>query len=1008
MVTVYTGSNDGVLNRDCGGFVRVARCPWAPYIRLMLSYLRLSRFALALPLFGLAVPAAAQQAPAPKAERHIQTADDPWLYKGSDIDQDPLWKFGRLPNGVRYVVRKNGVPPGQVTVRVRIDAGSLMETEQERGYAHLLEHLSFRASQYVPDGDSKQIWQRLGVTFGSDSNAKTTFTQTVFQLDLPSATPEGLDESFKILSGMMYGPLITEKTLNAERPVVLAEAREQPGAQSRLQDSLFALMFAGQPLADRKPIGTTERLNAATAESVKAFHDRWYRPERAVVVVVGDMDPAVLEAMVVKYFSSWQGIGPAPKSPDFGKPETGHPVSATIVEPTLPPMAMMSIVRPWTVFADTVIFNQKRMVDLVALRIINRRLESRARAGASFLGAGANLDDFARSANVTTVQVLPTGDNWEAALKEVRGVIADAQATPPTQAEIDREVAEIQSGMQNSIDTEPVEAGVAQADRMVEAVDINETTTNAQGSYAIFREAVDAHMFNPEAVQAASKRVFEGTALRALLNTHAPDTTAMTRLAAAVNAPVTGSVKRKVIGNVTFDQLPKFGAPATIVSRATVLDNPKVEKIVFSNGVTLLVHENSAETSKVYVNVRFGRGLQGLPARQSAAWAGEPALVASGVGSLGQEELDALTGNRQIGFGFDVGDDAFKFSAQTTAADLPDQLKLFAAKLASPAWDPSPLLRAKVGTLSSYAGLSGSPDAVLNRDLDALLHSGDPRWGIPPKAVIAATTPASFRALWEPVLASGPIEVDVFGDLKTEATIQAVAATFGALKPRIASAAPAVAAKFPAHVATPVVRTHTGQPDQAAAVIAWPTGGGTANGGITESRKLDIVAAIFRDRLLDQLRSQAGVSYSPNVGSDWPVGMPGGGKIMALGLLPPDKTGFFFELTRSIAADLVANPVSQDELNRAVEPIRQMLMRRSSGNMFWMQQVEGGAYDPVRISSIESIGRDLIYTTPAEIQALAAKYLVPSKDWTLVVVPESAKPKAGAAPARKPGAKRKK
>src|ERR1044072_8112828 len=97
----------------------------------MLPYLRLARPAPppllvgALSLFGLAVPAAAQQAPAP---RTIQTADDPWLYKGSDIIQDPEWHFGRLPNGVRYVVRKNGVPPGQGTVRVRIDAGSLMET----------------------------------------------------------------------------------------------------------------------------------------------------------------------------------------------------------------------------------------------------------------------------------------------------------------------------------------------------------------------------------------------------------------------------------------------------------------------------------------------------------------------------------------------------------------------------------------------------------------------------------------------------------------------------------------------------------------------------------------------------------------------------------------------------------------------------------------------------------------------------------------------------------------
>src|SRR4051794_62128 len=92
------------------------------------------------------LPVQAQTAP-----RQVQTADDPWLYKGSDLVQDAEGNFGRLSNGLRYAGRKNGVPPGQVSVRVRIDAGSLMEQEKERGFAHLLEHLSFRSSVYVPD-----------------------------------------------------------------------------------------------------------------------------------------------------------------------------------------------------------------------------------------------------------------------------------------------------------------------------------------------------------------------------------------------------------------------------------------------------------------------------------------------------------------------------------------------------------------------------------------------------------------------------------------------------------------------------------------------------------------------------------------------------------------------------------------------------------------------------------------------------------------------------------------
>ena len=129
-------------------------------------------------LTSVAVPAIAQEAarrpaaaakPAPMAATQSTIVDPisvkvdtaPWLFKGSDIPPDPAWNFGALPNGLRYAIRRNGVPPGQVAVRVRIDAGSLNETDDERGFAHLIEHLSFRGSKYVPDGEAKRVWQRF-------------------------------------------------------------------------------------------------------------------------------------------------------------------------------------------------------------------------------------------------------------------------------------------------------------------------------------------------------------------------------------------------------------------------------------------------------------------------------------------------------------------------------------------------------------------------------------------------------------------------------------------------------------------------------------------------------------------------------------------------------------------------------------------------------------------------------------------------------------------------------
>ncbi|WP_109808504.1 M16 family metallopeptidase [Sphingosinithalassobacter portus] len=959
----------------------------------MISPSRVLRFAFAF-LALAPLPALSQQAPS-TAQTTQDSGGTPWLFIGSDVPQDPAWRFGVLPNGVRYAVRHNGVPPGQVSIRVRIDAGSLMESDSERGFAHLLEHLTFRGSAYVPDGESKRVWQRLGVTFGSDSNASTTFTETVYKLDLPNADRAGLDESMHILSGMMALPTITQGSLDAERPVVLAEQREQPGPQVRLQDAMLSLMFAGQPLAERDPIGTVSTLTAATPEAVKAFHDRWYRPERAVVVMVGDMDPDLLEEMVIKHFSGWRGVGPAPENPDFGTPDAAHPVSAAIVEPSVPPLVTMAVVRPWTVFQDTVIFNQERMVDLIAIRILNRRMESRARSGGSFIAAGASLDDVARSANVTTIRVLPVGNDWEKALADVRSIIANAMAEPPTQAEIDREVAEIDAAMRNSIATEPVEAAATQADDMVHAVDINETSTNAEGSYSIFRGAVDGGMFTPEAIQQASSRVFQGVATRALVNVHAPDDNVVAQLAAAITADPQAGARRDALANVSFDDLPSLGKAGTVVSRRTVVTQPEIEQVDYANGVRLLVHSNPSEVSKVYVRVRFGGGLNSLPAdRQTPVWAGDLALMASGIGPFGQEELDAVTGQRQIGLDFETADDAFVFSGQTTAEDLKDQLLLFAEKLAHPSWDPNPVIRARAVLLSGYAGLSASADAVLSRDLDRLMRGDDPRWGVPSRAEIEALTPEAFRAFWEPILRKGPIEVEVFGDVDREEAIKAVGETFGAL-PRRQPADSVHPVTFAAHNDAPVTRYHTGQPNQAAAVIAWPTGGGSA--GIAESRKLEILAAVFRDRFLDRLRSQAGISYSPMVLSQWPVGMNAGGSVIALALVPPDKTDVFFDVAREIAADLAANPIGYDEMRRAVVPLSQTILRRSTGNMFWMDLVEGGTTDPARYAAVDTLAPDYVRTTPQDLQALAVKYLDPAKDWTMVVLPQEQAQGDGAA-----------
>jgi zinc protease len=143
--------------------------------------------------------------------------------------------------------------------------------------------------------------------------------------------------------------------------------------------------------------------------------------------------------------------------------------------------------------------------------------------------------------------------------------------------------------------------------------------------------------------------------------------------------------------------------------------------------------------------------------------------------------------------------------------------------------------------------------------------------------------------------------------------------------------------------------------------------------------------------LFEKMRQAAGASYSPGVSSSWPKGMPGGGRLMAISQVAPENVDLFFRMAREIAADLVAKPVSDDELARVKGPLAQMYQRASTSSLFWLRELSGGAFNPARLEATRRIGRDFGAVNPAVLRQTAAKYLVPGKDWTMAVVPAKGK-----------------
>ena len=944
--------------------------------------------ALAILLSSSLMPVALIAQTAPPVDRTAEASKEagtPWLYENSEIPVDTSWTFGELDNGLRYAVKHNGVPPDQASIRIRVDAGSLHERDDELGYAHLIEHLSFRGSTHVPDGENKRIWQRFGVLFGSDSNASTTPTQTVYQLDLPNATPSVLDESMTILSGMIKDPRINAQSVGAEKQIVQAELRENDGASMKLGDATRKLYFQGQRLADRAPIGTVASLQKAAPGKLQAFHDRWYRPENTVVVIAGDGDPATYEALIKQNFANWKGKGKAVPAPKFGDPIADGRAAEVVVEPTLPSTISIVTARPWRFKEDTIAYNQGLMTDLIARLIVNRRLEAKARAGGSFLQASVNRDDISRSANITSVQVVPLGGAWDKALADVRSVIADATGTVPSQEDIDRELEFVGTQFRSTLEKYPYESAASQADDIVNAVDIRESIAAPQTALDIFESMRDK--ITPDQILASTKAQFDGVNTRILMSSPVPVDGGETALAAALAAPVTADAGARITqGTLGFDALPDLGPPGLVVSTAPIpqLD---MEMLKFSNGVTALLRQTPAESDTVRVRVRFGKGYQAFsPDGDAPVWSGVAALVDSGVGDLDREGLDKLSNGRRIGLGFDVDDDAFELNAETRPQDMAGQLKLLAAKLADPRWAAAPVERAKAAVALGYPSYETSASSVLQRDLTYLLSGKDQRYLVPDPAAAAALTPEGFEQTWAPQLAAGPIEVLLFGDFQRAEAVAALEASFGALAPRPAEApAPDGLVRRFAEAGETVTETHQGPANQAAVAIAWETGGGEARA--TEGRQLDILAELFQDRLFERFRGEQAKSYSPFVSSSWPTGFDSGGYLVAASQVEPENVDRFLSLAREIAADMVANPVAADELTRAVEPIRQLIIRASSGNTFWMDQLEGATQDPAKITRLRTLLSDYTNVTPAQIQALAARYLKPEGGFVMKVLP---------------------
>jgi zinc protease len=920
-----------------------------------------------------------------------QSGDGGWLYRGSDIAPDAAWRFGTLPNGLRYAVRRGAMPPGQVAVRIRIAAGALHEEDRERGWAHFVEHMLFRGTETYPDRRARQVWQELGASFGSDSNARTTATETVYVLNLPHAERAALDTSLQVLAEMMSKARFDPAAVEAERPVVLAEKGRRPELSQRISDISRPLFYRGLRFADRDTIGTDETLRGATAEGLKAFYRRWYRPDRATIVMVGDADPAMMEELIRERFGSWQAQGPPPSDPSFGEIAQVDPPVANLAYPGTPTSATLAWLRPYEDVPHTRERERLYLAEALAERILNRRLEAHARGGeAAFVNASVSAGRSRNLANPTELGVVAREGQWREALGQSFAILTDAVRAPPSAAEIDRELQNLRTGARAAVQAEATVPSHARAEQLIGAVSSGAVVASAETVLANFE--ADAPLMTPERIGEAMRQLFTGSGPRMMLLSPRPIPGGEAALAEALAAArAAAPAARREERRVGFEDLPPPGPPGREVSRQRIEDLD-VTIVRFANGSTLTFKHTEYDEGAVLVRLRFGRGLAGLPPDQpSLAWLG--GLVGpSGLAGLDLDALERLLTGRRIGLSFGVEEDAFVLSGRTSAADLPDQMRLIAAKLAHPRWDAPLFARFRTAAVESFDLHFSSAAARAGREIGGVIRPNDQRWRPVEREEMQTATIERFRDYFTPLLAQGPVHAIVVGDVELEAAVEAMRRTIAALPARADAAIPpaSVTLRPPEPDPQPRTFTHEGDPNQAFALIGWSTLGGRDR--IRERRALALAANMFQVRLFDRLREEEGATYSPSASHLSSEAFPNWGIFYASAEIRPESAPAFFRAAREIVADLAARPALPDEFMRAQNPVLSGIERRIASNGYWVDALENWVEHPEEIGAVRSYLADYRALTAEDVRRAVAAWVAEQGDWSMLVLPARAAP----------------
>jgi len=814
-------------------------------------------FALLVAL-ALSLPAAAQDLKAP-------------------LPVDSSVRTGTLPNGLKFFIRRNPRPENRVLLRLAVQAGSVDEAEDQRGLAHVLEHMAFNGTARFKPGELVNYLQSIGARFGPHVNAYTSYDETVYMLDVPTDRPNALQRGLDALSDFAGGMTLDPMEVDKERGVVIEEWRGRLGAGTRMQQPQIEAIFGPtSQYSKRLPIGTPESLRTFTVKRLRDFYTANYRADRMAVIAVGDLDPAAIETMIGQRFGPMPGTTGAARRPAPIPPhrETRF---VTVSDREAQGTSVSVIYKGPFHALETLEDYRRSLVQSLAYQMINARFaELSRRPDAPFLAASASSDTFGRTVESASFGVRVKDGETERGLSALMSEVARVRQFGFGEAELDRArraaLAQYERlyNERNNTTSEPLASELLRHYLSREAVPGIERELEYARRFLTTIPTAEVSAFAREIIHDDNRVVLSSAPDRQGL---APVTQA--QLQSALTAGLSASVtpwSDQMDGKALMAKAP---APGTVKSRREIPEIG-VTVLTFSNGVEAWLKPTDFRADQVVFSSYAKGGISTAPQDQYFNASLSSSLVGiGGVGGLTPVDLGKLLAGKLGGASAYISTYTHGVTGSATPKDLETALQLAYLHFTAPNRDAGALDLMKRRLEASLANQAQSPGAVFGERL-RLVNTVNHYTSRPFK--IEDVGKLDAQAMWrfynERFSNAANFTFFFVGNFTVDEITPLLATYVGSLPSKGApdSTAADVHLQFPAAVQRETVTK--GQEPRANTVITF-----FSDTGLDEAQTARVRAAadIIENKLRDILREQLGGTYSVSVGYSDTSPQPGYG-----------------------------------------------------------------------------------------------------------------------------------